>query len=66
MNSELLKYAIRRVHKTQDQVATMLGISRQALANRFVGKTEFRVTEIRTLQKFLELTEQDVGDIFFK
>lgn len=66
MNNELLKYVIKRSHKTQDDVAKALGISRQSLSSRLNGTIEFRLTDIRTIKSLLCLTEQETVDIFLR
>lgn len=65
MNEVLLKYCIARKHLTTQQVAEALQFSRQALNTRFTGEVEFKLSEIRKLTIMLDLTEQEMHDIFF-
>lgn len=65
MNRELLKYILaKNKYKTSD-LANWLGVSRQALNMRLMGETEFKLSEIRLICERLNLTEQELHDIFF-
>lgn len=46
-------------------IAEKCGITYQSLLNRLNGSVEFRIDEVRVLQVLLNLTEQEVIDIFF-
>jgi len=63
-NIELLKYLIAREKHTQDDIADLLGFSRQALQTRLNGTVEFRLDEIRKIQNYLHLSNQEVTDVF--
>jgi len=64
-NTDLLKYVIIREGLSTNDIAELLGISRQSLNLRFNGEIEFRLSEVRKLCDKLSLTEQEVQDIFF-
>jgi hypothetical protein len=48
-------------------IATEMGVSRPTLRNRLQGtKGDFTLSEIRSLSKILQLTDNDILQIFFK
>lgn len=64
-NSLKLRSVILEKGFTQDQIAEKLGISSTSLNYKINNKTEFKASEIKKLSEILELTQDQVNDIFF-
>ena len=65
VNSNKLKKAINRKGLKIRYIAEKLGISHEAMYNKVKGKTEFKASEISALIDLLDLTANDVFEIFF-
>ena len=61
---EALRRKIQESGYRFDYIAERLGISRQALYNKMNNRTEFLGSEIAILRKLLNLSEDEVIDIF--
>ena len=61
-----LKEAIDDSGITMTALSTKLGVSRETLRNKLMGKTEFTVSEIQGLTDTLHLTVGQRNAIFFK
>ena len=46
--------------------ANELGLTEQAFKQKLSGKSEFKVSEIEKLKTMLNLTNSDIGEIFFQ
>ena len=57
--------AVTRVGLTLQDVSDEIGISRQSLSNKISGKNEFKASEIKAIALLLNLTGEQVNDIFF-
>lgn len=64
-NSKKLKGAITSSGFTHAEVANKLGISATAFSNKVTNKSRFIADEIVLLRKLLNLTRDEVDDIFF-
>ena len=64
INRGLFENAIRDAKRSKAELADSLGISRQSFYEKVNGVREFKQSEIATLTKILQLTEQQVVDIF--
>lgn len=62
--NELLA-AVTRVGLTLQDVSDEIGISRQSFSNKVSGKSEFKASEIKAIASLLNLTAEQVNDIFF-
>lgn len=69
MDRELLQEHIQKNDKTVTQLATEIGITREALHKKLkpldAGGTEFKASEIQKIVKSLKLSMRDVQRIFF-
>ena len=50
---------------TAERLAAALGINPSTLSRKMAGISEFTRSEIQTTAQFLDLSAQDVQDIFF-
>lgn len=64
-NTELLKEKINMSGYRLRFIAKKVGITYQALHNKIYNKTEFKQDEIQKLKIILELTHEEVVQIFF-
>lgn len=62
--NELLA-AVTRTGLTLQDVSDEIGISRQSMTNKVTGKSEFKASEIKAIAELLNLTGEQVNDIFF-
>ncbi len=65
INQNLLKSKIALSGLTFKELAQKIGIPYQSLINRKAGKIEFNSSEIKALKETLNLTNDDVAEIFF-
>lgn len=65
MNSQRLKGIIRGRGKTQSDVAIAIGMSLCAFNKKINDIAEFRLSELQSIISYLEMTPQEVNDIFF-
>ncbi len=60
-----LQVAIKRAGLTSRDMARRIGVSDTSFYQKCHNKTEFKVSEIRTIADTLKLTIEDVQRIFF-
>lgn len=65
INKNLLKSKIALSGLSSKEVAEKIGIQYQNFNNRKAGKIEFNPSEIKALKEILNLTNDDVAEIFF-
>lgn len=65
INQNLLKSKIALSGLTFKELAQKIGIPYQSFNNRKAGKIEFNSSEIKALKEVLNLTNDDVAEIFF-
>lgn len=65
LRSLYLKGEIVRAGMTLGQFADELGMSSSTLVDRMAGRTEFKRSEIERTIHLLDLSDQQVLDIFF-
>lgn len=65
MNNCELRIALVKNNVSNRDLAMMIGLSEQALYNKINGTTEFKNSEIKKIAEFLNLSLQDVNNIFF-
>ncbi|MEE3066541.1 MAG: helix-turn-helix transcriptional regulator [Actinomycetota bacterium] len=46
---------LARRGKTQEDIAGLLGFTRQAVSRRFLGRVEFRVNELQAIAEYLDV-----------
>lgn len=64
-NTELLRKKIEERGLKIYYIADKLNLSNQGLSNKFENKSEFKVSEVAILKALLDLTEDEVQEIFF-
>ena len=64
INQNLLKSKIALSGLSSKEVAEKIGILYQSFNNRKAGKIEFNSSEIKALKEILNLTNDDVAEIF--
>ena len=64
INQNLLKSKIALSGLTFKELAQKIGIPYQSLITRKSGKIEFNSSEIKALKEILNLTNDDVAEIF--
>lgn len=65
MDRALLEYILKKKGYNFTNMAEVLGIKKPSMSYRLNGKVQFSREEIITVAKWLELTEQEVIDVFF-
>lgn len=65
-DTEKINIAIMKSKKTKREIAQILGISEMGLYKKINAQTEFKASEIPKLCNVLDLTSQEMTDIFFK
>lgn len=65
LNKKLLRTTIKESGISITFIAKELGISRECLYQKLNGSTEFRASEIYSLQKVLRITNTKRDAIFF-
>lgn len=65
MNSVKLRTSMLEKGKTMREISQFMHISEQAFYNKLYGKTEFKSSEILKLTAFLNLSMEQVNEIFF-
>lgn len=66
MNASLLKYLMEQKGVTKKELAAAIGVQYNAICSRLAGKIEFKRNEMRTIISLLNLTDEQVMDVFFK
>lgn len=61
----LFKDLIKSKKITLEEVAAVIGITRQGLEKKLTNRSEFKVSELVKLCEFLALTEEQKQKIFF-
>lgn len=64
-DKRLLKELMKNSHYTISKMAKDLGISRQCFSKKINGITEFKQTEILNISKRLNLSNEQMYQIFF-
>lgn len=64
-DSRKLKAVIMEKGYTQEQIAKLAGMSHPTFNYKVNNKVEFKASEIHTISSLLDLTKQQVMDIFF-
>ncbi len=64
-NTENLDIAILKSKKTRKEIATTLGLSEMGFYKKAKGLTEFKASEISALKQTLNLTAEEMTNIFF-
>lgn len=65
MNTEKLIALITTSGRKRTWIADYLGITLTALSNKLNGRTEFKLSEIEKLRVCLNMSAEDVIEIFF-
>jgi len=65
VNTEKLRTMLRDQNVSIEQAADAIGIDRATLYRRFQQSDNFTVAEVDLLAKLLQMSEQDMRDIFF-
>ena len=65
MNTNLLKGKIIEKGLSMQEFSAKTGIKKTALYRKLYGKTEFSCSEIEKIIKVLNLSANQIGDIFF-
>lgn len=65
MNQGEFRAAVARANISNRVLSARLGLSEQAFYNKMSGKTEFKNSEIVKLADILNLSINDVNNIFF-
>ena len=64
MNLSLLKQKRRELNISQQEMANFFNYTRQNYGAKEVGKQNFKLSEIRELKKILNLTNDEIYEIF--
>ncbi len=65
VNTELLSEKIEKSGLKDKYVAEQLNLSPQGFLNKKQNKSEFKASEIKVLSELLNLTGNDISQIFF-
>lgn len=65
MNIALLKSKMALHGDNQGELAIALGITKQTMSNKMIGKTEFKQSEIDGIAKRYQLNSDEIKQIFF-
>ena len=65
INQNLLNSKVALSGLTFKELAKKIGMPYQSFNNRKTGKIEFNSSEIKALKEILNLTNDDVAEIFF-
>lgn len=64
IQKNILKAKMVLEEKTQPQIAKVLGLSLPSVSKKINGVTKFSIEEIKKLRKYLNLTTEEVEEIF--
>ena len=64
-NTTELNRLIEASSESKEAIASKLGISLGSLNNKIANRTEFKASEIASLRGILNLTKNDVFNLFF-
>lgn len=65
MNSTELRVEMVRCGKSVEEVAKELGVSGPTLYRKMDGKSDFYLSELKSIKKILKLSFEDMTRIFF-
>lgn len=65
MNIELLEEKIKKSGLKYEFIAEKLNITEAGLRKKRAGISEFKASEVRILKKILNLSSEDIEEIFF-
>lgn len=65
MNPIEFKIAQIRAGVSKEDIAKHLGLNPTTIYRKFNGESDFTLSELRKLKKFLNLSNEDVDRIFF-
>lgn len=65
-NGKGLKEAMKKRGCTINKMAGLLGISRYTLSGKVRGLHGFTLSELRFMRNYLQLTDEEIIDIFFR
>ena len=65
MNTTLLLDKINSSNISKNDIAELLGLTRQGLYNKLSGKKDFKASEVKKLADILNLTSEERDNIFF-
>ena len=65
MNFPEIKAAMARKNISIPQLAELLKLSKKTIYSRFSGETDFNLSEIQSISKCLDLSNEDILNIFF-
>ena len=65
MNTNYLKYKMSQKGDSQKEICELLGISQNALINKFKGKNYFTMREVRLIVERYDLNYEEIKEIFF-
>jgi len=57
-----IRAELARNSKSQGDLAELLGITRQGVSQRLLGRVDFRLGELRTISEFLGVTVGELVD----
>ena len=63
---DVLDKRIKKSRYTQKYLAERLGLSPSGLKRKLMGQTEFKLDEVTTLARLLNLSGEELLQIFFK
>ena len=66
MNVSLLKYLMEQKGISKNDLATSIGVQYNAICSRLTGKVEFKLSELQTIKETLNLSDEQILDVFFK
>lgn len=66
MNVSLLKYIMEKRGVTKKDLAECIGIKYNAICLRLNGKIDFKRNEISKIVQFLNLSDEQIINIFFE
>ena len=64
-NGKLLKEIAKAKHRTLQELAEAVGLTRQGLFKKMENRSEFKASEISKISDLLGLSEQQKQNIFF-
>lgn len=65
MDKHLLNLTLKRKGVTQEELAKKIGVSRMSLSNRLNGKVQWNLDEVKIVENYLRLTNEEMLAIFF-
>lgn len=62
----LLEGKIKQYYDTQENFANQVPMSRSSLNNKLNNKSDFTLRHIKRFAELLNITEEEIGQVFFK